>query len=112
MDGGSLSIITTASTETGDESDDLFVREISTIFTTRIRLDLELALKRIFPAIDVLHSRTDLSENIWNDDENKIDLFIRKEYLPKFGTEKLLSLIVECETVNELYQRAKLQVKN
>ena len=110
LHGGSLSILTTVSTETGDENDDLFIREVSSIFTTKIKLDLGLALKRIFPAIDALHSRTDLSEQILSEVSNEIDLFIRKEYLPIFGSEKLLSLIADCDTAEELYQRAKLQL--
>ena len=58
---GSLTFVCTTPIETGNPDDDLFFAEISTLFETVIRLDGELAKKRVFPAIDFKSSTSSLN---------------------------------------------------
>lgn len=55
---GSLTIIATALVETGSKMDEVIFEEFKGTGNMELRLDSRLADKRIFPAIDVLGSRT------------------------------------------------------
>lgn len=56
--GGSLTIIATALTETGSKMDDVIFEEFKGTGNMELQLDRKLANKRIFPAIDVTLSST------------------------------------------------------
>ena len=56
--GGSLTIIATALTETGSKMDDLIFEEFKGTGNMELQLDRKLANKRIFPAVDIPASRT------------------------------------------------------
>lgn len=56
--GGSLTIIATALTETGSKMDDVIFEEFKGTGNMELHLDRKLANKRIFPAIDVTLSST------------------------------------------------------
>ena len=56
--GGSLTIIATALTETGSKMDDVIFEEFKGTCNMELQLDRKLANKRIFPAIDVTLSST------------------------------------------------------
>ena len=56
--GGSLTIIATALTETGSKIDDVIFEEFKGTGNMELQLDRKLANKRIFPAIDVTLSST------------------------------------------------------
>ena len=56
--GGSLTIIATALTETGSKMDDLIFEEFKGTGNMELQLDRKLANKRIFPAIDIPASST------------------------------------------------------
>ena len=57
-EGGSLTILATAIVETGSRMDDVIFEEFKGTGNMEIHLDRRLMEKRIFPAIDVLKSRT------------------------------------------------------
>ena len=57
-DGGSLTIIATALTETGSKMDDVIFEEFKGTGNMELQLDRRLANKRIFPAIDIVSSST------------------------------------------------------
>lgn len=57
-DGGSLTIIATASIDSGSAADQLIFEEIVGAATVEIYLDRALALKQVFPAVDVVNSST------------------------------------------------------
>lgn len=56
--GGSLTIIATALTETGSKMDDVIFEEFKGTGNMELQLDRKLANKRIFPAVDVNMSST------------------------------------------------------
>ena len=56
--GGSLTIIATALTETGSKMDDVIFEEFKGTGNMELQLDRRLANKRIYPAVDVIASGT------------------------------------------------------
>lgn len=56
--GGSLTILATALTETGSKMDDVIYEEFKGTGNMELQLDRKLANRRIFPAIDILQSST------------------------------------------------------
>jgi transcription termination factor Rho len=56
--GGSLTIIATALTETGSKMDDVIFEEFKGTGNMELQLDRKLANKRVFPAIDINSSST------------------------------------------------------
>ena len=68
--GGSLTIIATALTETGSKMDDVIFEEFKGTGNMELQLDRKLSNKRIFPAVDVTLSST-----------RRDDLLVNKEAL-------------------------------
>lgn len=56
--GGSLTIIATALTETGSKMDEVIFEEFKGTGNMELQLDRKLANKRIFPAVDIMASST------------------------------------------------------
>ena len=56
--GGSLTIIATALTETGSKMDDVIFEEFKGTGNMELQLNRSLANKRIFPAVDIMASST------------------------------------------------------
>jgi transcription termination factor Rho len=57
-EGGSLTIIATCLVDTGSRMDELIYEEFKGTGNMELHLDRRLAEKRIFPAMDILHSGT------------------------------------------------------
>ncbi|UCH51270.1 MAG: transcription termination factor Rho [Chloroflexota bacterium] len=57
-EGGSLTIIATCLVDTGSRMDELIYEELKGTGNMELHLDRRLAEKRIFPAMDILHSGT------------------------------------------------------
>ena len=68
--GGSLTIIATALTDTGSKMDDVIFEEFKGTGNMELQLNRQLANKRIFPAVDIMASST-----------RKDDLLLSKEVL-------------------------------
>lgn len=71
-DGGSLTIIATALTETGSKMDEVIFEEFKGTGNMELQLDRKLANRRIFPAVDLISSST-----------RKDDLLLSSEVLQK-----------------------------
>ena len=56
--GGSLTIIATALTDTGSKMDDVIFEEFKGTGNMELQLNRQLANKRIFPAVDIMSSST------------------------------------------------------
>ncbi len=70
-DGGSLTIIATALTDTGSKMDDVIFEEFKGTGNMELQLDRKLSNKRMFPAVDIVASSTRredliLSEEVLN----------------------------------------------
>ncbi|MCI1779412.1 MAG: transcription termination factor Rho [Bacteroidales bacterium] len=64
--GGSLTILATALTETGSKMDDVIYEEFKGTGNLELQLDRKLANKRIFPAVDVNLSSTRRDDLLYN----------------------------------------------
>lgn len=78
--GGSLTILATALTETGSKMDDVIFEEFKGTGNLELQLDRKLANKRIFPAVDVTLSSTRRDDLLYRPEEvNRI--WILRNYL-------------------------------
>ena len=66
--GGSLTIIATALTETGSKMDDVIFEEFKGTGNMELQLDRKLSNKRIYPAVDIVASSTRREELLLEDD--------------------------------------------
>lgn len=78
--GGSLTILATALTETGSRMDDVIFEEFKGTGNMEVLLDRSLAEKRIFPAIDINRSNTRKEELLMTNKEQEGAYLIRKAY--------------------------------
>ena len=69
--GGSLTIIATALVETGSRMDDIIFEEFKGTGNSELKLDRELANRRIFPAINVKESSTRKEELLYDEESLK-----------------------------------------
>lgn len=77
-EGGSLTIIGTALTETGSRMDDVIYEEFKGTGNMELHLSRKLAEQRIFPAIDITKSGTRREELLMPDDDLKRLWILRK----------------------------------
>lgn len=78
--GGSLSIIATALTDTGSKMDEVIFEEFKGTGNMELQLDRKIANRRIFPAIDLTSSSTRRDDLLL--DENHINkMWIMRKYL-------------------------------
>ncbi|WP_330696966.1 transcription termination factor Rho [Candidatus Epulonipiscium viviparus] len=77
--GGSLTILGTALTETGSKMDDVIFEEFKGTGNMELVLDRSLSEKRIFPAIDIYKSGTRRDDLLLSKDELNSVIQIRKE---------------------------------
>ncbi len=96
-EGGSLTIIATALTETGSRMDDVIYEEFKGTGNMEIHLDRELAEKRVYPAINVAHSGTRREELLIDEDT------LRKVWILR----KLLAGMDDIQSVEWLIDRMK-----
>jgi len=78
-EGGSLTLIATAQIGSGSRLDELVTEELRSTATAEIRLDAELAERRIFPALDLLASGTRRDELLTGDEERAEVTALRRE---------------------------------
>ncbi|MEU6476875.1 transcription termination factor Rho [Streptomyces sp. NPDC047017] len=65
-EGGSLTILATALVETGSRADDFFFEELKGTGNMELRLNRELASRRVFPAVDIAASGTRREELLFS----------------------------------------------
>jgi transcription termination factor Rho len=78
--GGSLSIIATALTETGSKMDEVIFEEFKGTGNMELQLDRRIANKRIFPAIDLVSSST-RRDDLLLDEKTIQRMWILRKYL-------------------------------
>lgn len=101
---GTLTIIGTATTDTGNPFDDVIAAEIAPTLNHEIRLSAEMAYKRLYPALDrtqIYVERRELSA-----EERMQDELINK-YLQQVGAEKLLHAVLQSADRAEFEKRIK-----
>ncbi|MGB0895719.1 MAG: transcription termination factor Rho [Flavobacteriaceae bacterium] len=78
--GGSLSIIGTALTDTGSKMDEVIFEEFKGTGNMELQLDRRIANRRIFPAIDLISSST-RRDDILHDDSTIKRMWVMRKYL-------------------------------
>jgi len=92
-DGGSLTIIATALTETGSKMDDVIFEEFKGTGNMELQLDRKLSNKRIYPAIDINASSTRREELLLDENVlNKVRI-LRKEILSEMTPEEAINFL-------------------
>lgn len=99
--GGSLTIIATALTETGSKMDDLIFEEFKGTGNMELQLDRKLSNKRIFPAVDIPASSTRRDDLLLPDDVLSRMWQIRKQLSDMNGIEAMEKLKSYMERTND-----------
>ncbi len=98
--GGSLSIIATALTETGSKMDEVIFEEFKGTGNMELQLDRRISNRRIFPAIDLISSSTRRDDLLL--DENTIQrMWIMRKYLADMNPVEAM------EFINDRFKRTK-----
>lgn len=92
--GGSLTIIATALTDTGSRMDEVIFEEFKGTGNMELQLDRRLSNKRIFPAIDVVASST-RRDDLLLDRESMQRLWILRNHLGDMTSEESMRFLLE-----------------
>ncbi len=77
-EGGSLTLIATCLVDTGSRMDDLIYEEFKGTGNMEVHLERRLSERRIFPAMDIVHSGTRREELLLNDETIKRAWLLRR----------------------------------
>ena len=98
--GGSLTIIATALTETGSKMDEVIFEEFKGTGNMELQLDRKISNRRIFPAIDLTSSSTRRDDLLL--DENTIQrMWVMRKYLADMNPVEAM------EFINERFKQTK-----
>ncbi len=98
--GGSLSIIATALTDTGSKMDEVIFEEFKGTGNMELQLDRKIANRRIFPAIDLTSSSTRRDDLLL--DENTLQrMWVMRKYLADMNPVEAM------EFINERFKKTK-----
>ncbi len=98
--GGSLSIIATALTETGSKMDEVIFEEFKGTGNMELQLDRKISNRRIFPAIDLTSSSTRRDDILL--DENTIQrMWVMRKYLADMNPVEAM------EFINDRFKQTK-----
>ena len=104
--GGSITILGAVSVGTGDPADETIARELSELATMQLWLNEELAIKRIYPAIDFVKAFSKL-EGVQDEDAAEVEFLLRNKVLPAIGFEGVIKLLEEKQTKEDFVQAIK-----
>ena len=99
--GGSLTIIATALTETGSKMDDVIFEEFKGTGNMELQLDRKLSNKRIFPAVDIPASSTRRDDLLLPADVLNRMWVIRKQLTDMNSVEAMEKLKTYMERTND-----------
>ncbi|HEY1025971.1 MAG TPA: transcription termination factor Rho [Sphingobacteriaceae bacterium] len=92
-DGGSLTILATALTETGSKMDEVIFEEFKGTGNMELQLDRKLSNKRIFPAIDITASST-RRDDLLNDRETLQRVWILRNHLADMNSQEAMEFLL------------------
>ncbi|GAA3291371.1 transcription termination factor Rho [Streptomyces cinereospinus] len=92
-EGGSLTVLATALVETGSRADDFFFEELKSTGNMEVRLDRELAARRVFPAFDLTGSGTRREELLLSPAELTVVRGLRRALRTRNGEAGLETLL-------------------
>jgi transcription termination factor Rho len=91
--GGSLSIIATALTETGSKMDEVIFEEFKGTGNMELQLDRKLSNKRVYPAIDVPASGTRREDLLMREDELQ-RVWILRKYMSDMNSNEAMEFLL------------------
>ena len=92
--GGSLTILATALTETGSKMDDVIFEEFKGTGNMELQLDRKLSNRRIYPAVDIMASSTRREELLLN--QNVLNrIWILRNYLSDMNPVEAMEFLKE-----------------
>ena len=109
-EGGSLTIIATALTETGSKMDEVIFEEFKGTGNSEVHLDRRIAEKLVFPAINIRKSSTRREELLTREDELQRMWILRKLLDPMedvAATEFLIDKLKDFKTNEEFFMSMK-----
>ncbi|NDV46556.1 transcription termination factor Rho [Paludibacter sp. 221] len=92
--GGSLTIIATALTETGSKMDEVIFEEFKGTGNMELQLDRKLSNKRIFPAVDIMSSST-RRDDLLLDQDTLNRMWILRRYLSDMNSIEAMEFLKE-----------------
>ncbi len=101
--GGSLTVLGAVSTQTGNPFDDVVCSEFSSLANYEIRLDNDLAMRRIYPAFNL--SKISVKGEVLAAEKDDFDYCLRNDVLPRIGAEGLLSALEGSNSYEEFVKR-------
>lgn len=90
--GGSLTIIATALTETGSKMDDVIFEEFKGTGNMELQLDRKLSNKRIFPAVDIISSST-RRDDLLLDSETLNRMWVLRNFLSDMNSVEAMQFL-------------------
>lgn len=91
-DGGSLTILATALTDTGSKMDDVIFEEFKGTGNMELQLDRKLSNKRIYPAVDITASST-RREDLLLEDYTLNRIWILRNYLTDMNSVEAMQFV-------------------
>jgi transcription termination factor Rho len=91
--GGSLTIIATALTDTGSKMDDVIFEEFKGTGNMELQLDRKLSNKRIFPAVDIIASSTRREDLILSEDMLK-RMWVLRNFLADMNSTEAMDFLL------------------
>lgn len=92
--GGSLTIIATALTDTGSKMDEVIFEEFKGTGNMELQLDRKLSNRRIFPAVDVVASSTRRDDLLLNKDALQ-KMWILRNHLADMNSEESMKFLLQ-----------------
>ena len=94
-DGGSLTILASALIDTGSKMDEVIFEEFKGTGNMELRLDRDLADRRIFPAIDPVASGTRKEELLLDSQESPLIWAVRRILANMNNTERAMEMLIK-----------------
>ncbi len=95
--GGSLTIIATALTETGSKMDEVIFEEFKGTGNMELQLDRKLSNKRIYPAIDIVSSST-RRDDMLLDKSTLQKMWVLRNHLADMNSEEAMKMMLKYMT--------------
>ena len=90
--GGSLTILATALTETGSKMDDVIFEEFKGTGNMELQLDRKLSNKRIYPAVDIIASST-RRDDLLQDETTVNRMWVLRKYLSDMNSIETMDFV-------------------
>ena len=90
--GGSLTILATALTETGSKMDDVIFEEFKGTGNMELQLDRKLSNKRIYPAVDITASST-RRDDLLQDESTLNRMWVLRKYLSDMNSMEAMEFV-------------------